>query len=171
MCNPIGIALGGLSFFSSMQAQKAQAQSQAVMQKRASEAEMARVLAQMSSTRAQQAAEQDAAALEIQKAQKKVTEAYGTAQAMDKGFEGNTLQDIHNSYLSAAANNRNVIQQQLAMNDVQREYALDSMAQGSYQNQVAINKPIAQPDFLGTAISSAGLGLNTGYQADQLGLT
>lgn len=169
MCEPISIGLGILSTVSTINSQKAAAKSQARQQERASNAERIRVQKQMSSMRAQEGAEQRAAAVELQRAQVASYEAFGEAAAIDNGVGGNSIQSIQNEYLQALGNERQSIYQQLAENNIQRTYGFDSARSQSEMNLININQPIAQPDYLGAAIGGASMGLSTYSAMDSAG--
>jgi hypothetical protein len=152
-------------------AAKGKAKAQEKQQQRASAAERRRVLKQFSSIRAQEGAENRAAAVELQKAQVASYEAYGEAAAIDSGIAGgNTIQAIQNEYLQALSNERQGIFQQLAENDIQRAYGFDSAAMQSEMNQININQPIAQADLFSSAIDGISTGLSLGSAAQQTGL-
>lgn len=170
MCEPISIGLGILSTVSTINSQKQAAKAQEKQQARASAAERIRVQKQMSSMRAQEGAEQRAAAIELQKAQVASYEAFGEAAAIDNGVGGNTIQAIQNEYLQALGNERQSIYQQLAENNIQREYGFDSARSQSEMNLININQPIAQPDYFGAAVGGVSTGLSMHNAMDSAGL-
>lgn len=143
---------------------------QKIQQDRASAAETRRVKEQYSAMRAQEGAENRAAAVELQKAQLASFEAFGEAAAIDNGVGGNTIQAIQNEYLQALGNERQGIYQQLAENSIQRDYAFNSAGAQSYMNQININQPIAQPDLFSSAVDGISTGLSIGSAAQATGL-
>lgn len=169
MCEPISIGLGILSTVSTINSQKQAAKSQERQQERASAAERTRVQKQMSSMRAQEGAENRAAAIELQRAQVVSYEAFGEAAAIDNGVGGNSIQAIQNEYLRALGNERQGIYQQLAENNIQREYGFDSARSQAEMNLININQPIAQPDYLGAAVGGASMGLSAYSAMDSAG--
>ena len=170
MCEPISIAMGIASTAASVSAQKNAAKMQKMQQERASKAEQRRIRQQYSSMRVQEAAEQKAAAVELQQAQIASFEAYGEAASVDSGVGGNSIQQIQNSYLQALGQTRSSIYEQLALNKVQREYAFESAGMQSQSNQIGINKPIAPVDYLGSAVSGISTGLSTYSALDSAGI-
>lgn len=170
MCEPISIAMGIASTAASVSSQKQAAKAQRIQQERASKAEQRRVTQQYSSMRAQEAAEQRAAARELQEAQVASFEAFGEAAVVESGIGGNTLQAIQNSYLQSLGETRSSIFQQMAENEVQRRFSFDSAGMQSDMNQIGINKPIPKADLFGSAVSGITTGLSTYNALDSSGL-
>ena len=161
MCEPVSMAVGGLSAFANIQGQKTQAKMQKMQQEAASKAERGRAAAQYSSMRAQEAAENRAAAVELQQAQVKQYEAMGSAAALDKGFGGANYRAIQGSYMQALASERNSVFKQLAENSIQRDFGFASAQAQEVSNLVGINKPIAPVDYLGAIAGGASTALGT----------
>jgi hypothetical protein len=146
-------------------AQEAAYKMQSQQQQKASTAEHDRVRQQFSSMRAEEAAEQKAAAVEMQRSQEQYLQAFGQASAIDNGVTGQSLSAIQDSYLQALGKERSGVSHQLAVNDIQRNYAFDNAGQQFSNNLININQPIAPVDYLGNAVSGLQTGLSTGMSA------
>lgn len=147
----------------SIHGQKQQAKTQAKVQKNASAGERERYLREVSSMRTQQGQEQVAAAQRIQASTKKAREARSTARvsAGEAGVAGLSVDALINDLTREEADYRFANTQQTQMNDVNRDLQLGDAGLGFTNNLLRINKPIAQPDYLGTALSGAQTGLST----------
>jgi hypothetical protein len=163
MCEPISIGLAVASMAASIHGQKQQAKTQAKVQKNASAGERERYLREVSSMRTQQGQEQVAAAQRIQASTKKAREARSTARvsAGEAGVAGLSVDALINDLTREEADYRFANTQQLQMNDVNRTLQLQDAGLGFTNNLLRINKPIEQPDYLGTALSGAQTGLST----------
>ena len=161
MCSPLAVGLGALQTFASINAQKQQQKMQEIQQERASKAEDNRFLSQVMSLRLKAQQENEAASQKLMAAQTKTMEAVSTADATDNGYSGNNLDAIYADIEQADANYRNSIYTQLEFNEQQAFFELDSAFQGSANKQIAINKPIAGVDVLGSAIQGFSTGLST----------
>ena len=172
MCEPISMGImAAASTAANYNAAKQKAKMQEAQQERASAAERRRVMKQYSAMRAQEGAENRAAASELQKAQVASYEAYGEAAAIDNGIVGgSSIQAIQSEYLQALSNERQSIFQQLAENAIQRDFGFDSAAMQSEMNQININQPIAQPDLFSSAVDGISTGLSIGSAAQATGL-
>jgi hypothetical protein len=155
----LGVATAGAS----LMGQRQQAKTQAKVQKNASAAERERYLREVSSMRTQQGQEQVAAAQRIQASTKKAREARSTARvsAGEAGVAGLSVDALINDLTREEADYRFANTQQLQMNDVNRTLQLQDAGLGFTNNLLRINKPIEQPDYLGTALSGAQTGLST----------
>ncbi len=149
------IAQGMLSF--GAQAQQARAQAEA--QKRASIAENARYMAQISATRQQQAADALRVAQEVQQANRASMEAMARKQVA-AGAAGISTESA--SYLAEmrdlerqVAEHSFAFEQRQALADQSYELKARDLGLQTQQNFININRPIDQPDFLGTALTSA----------------
>lgn len=149
------IAQGMLSF--GAQAQQARAQAEA--QKRASIAENARYMAQISATRQQQAADALRVAQEVQQANRASMEAMARKQVA-AGAAGISPESA--SYLAEmrdlerqVAEHSFAFEQRQALADQSYELKARDLGLQTQQNFININRPIDQPDFLGTALTSA----------------
>lgn len=149
------LAQGMLSF--GAQAQQAKMQEEA--QRRATIAENARYMAQVSATRQQQAADALRVAQEVSQAKRASLEAFARKQVA-AGEAGISQESA--SYLAEIRDlERQVAEHSYALE--QREflsaqsYELRARDLGlqTQQNYININRPIDQPDFLGTALTSA----------------
>ena len=159
----ISAGLGAASAGSSIYGQRQQAKTQAKVQKNASAAERERYLREVSSMRTQQGQEQVAAAQRIQASTRKAREARSTARvsAGEAGVAGLSVDALINDLTREEADYRFANTQQLQMNNVNRDLQLGDAGLGFTNNLLRINKPIAKPDYLGTALSGAQAGLST----------
>lgn len=164
------VAQGMLSFG----AQAQQARMQAKAQKRASIAENARYMAQVSATRQQQAADALRVAQEVREANRASMEAMARKQVA-AGEAGVSTESA--SYLAEMRDlERQVAEHSFAFE--QRQYLADQsyelrardLGLQTQQNFININRPIDQPDFLGTALTSAlgSLSAYAGAERQQL---
>ena len=159
----IAIGMGTASTAASIIGQQQQAKTQAKVQKNASEAERQRYLQEVSSMRIQQGQEEVAAAQRVNESARKAREARATARvsAGEAGVAGLSVDALINDLTREEANYRFATNQQLQMNDVNRTMQLNQAGVGFTNNMLRINKPIAQPDYLGSALSGAQTGLST----------
>lgn len=164
MCDPItasvvlGIGQAGMQ----IQGQRQAAKTQAKVQANASKAERERYLHEVASMRLQQGQEQVAAAQRLQASSKKAREARSTARvsAGESGVAGISVDALINDLTSTEANYNFATQQQLEMSDVNRTLQLRDAGLGFTNNMLRINKPIAQPNYLGAVLSGASTGLS-----------
>lgn len=154
----LGVAQTGLSIFSQQATAKAQAQAQS----RASEAEERRLAEQTSAERIQQRFQNEERSKEIQQAAKKARAARSRAivSAGEAGVEGSSVDALLGDFNRQEAAFRFGLQRQGQQMQVARELRLKDMGLQSYNNQIAINKPIEQPDYAGALFG----GVNTGLQ-------
>ena len=159
----VSAGLGAASAGASIMGQRQQAKTQAKVQRNASAAERERYLREVSSMRTQQGQEQVAAAQRIQASTKKAREARSTARvsAGEAGVAGLSVDALINDLTREEADYRFANTQQTQMNDVNRNLQLGDAGLGFTNNLLRINKPIEQPDYLGTALSGAQTGLST----------
>jgi hypothetical protein len=154
----LGLAQTGLSIYSQQATAKAQAQAQS----RASEAERQRFLQQTSAERIQQRFQNEERAKEIQQAAQKAQAARSRAvvAAGEAGVEGSSVDALLGDFNRQEAAFRFGLQRQGQQMEVARELRLKDMGLQSYNNQIAINKPIEQPDYAGALFG----GITTGLQ-------
>lgn len=153
----------------SISAQQQQAEAQAAAQDAASVREMQRQQMTMRSERMQQSQEETSMAQEALKSQRESEAAVstGTVAAESVNVAGTSvglgLQDLERSnaeYQSALA-------LQARLNDSARRLGLENSGEQYVTNMIGINQPIAQPDYLGTILGTAGSMMNT-YQQGEL---
>ena len=163
MCDPvtatiIGVAQAGTQIAGQRQAAKAQERAQA----RATKQEQQRYLNQVSAVRMQQAQEQVAMAQRIQASTTKAREARATARvsASEAGVAGLSVDALMNSLTQQEAQYRFSETQQQEMSNVGVALNLRDAALGSQMNQLRINKPIEQPNYLGALLSGAQTGMS-----------
>ena len=163
MCDIPSAIMGIASGFSQIMGQSQMAKAQAKVQANASAAERQRYLQEVSSMRVQQGQEEVAAAQRIQESTRKAREARATARvsAGEAGVAGLSVDALINDLTREEANYRFATNQQLQMNDVNRTMQLDQAGLGFTNNMLRINRPIEQPDYLGSALSGAQTGLST----------
>lgn len=164
MCEPISIGIGlglaqaGLSIRGQQQAAKAQTK----YQKQASEAESQRASQQMSAERIQEAFQNEERSREIQVAANKAREARAraTVAAGESGVAGRSVDALLDDFTRQEATYRFGLQRQGQQMAVARDLRLKDMGLQSYNTQIAINKPIAQPDYAGALLSGVSTGLS-----------
>lgn len=154
----IAVASTATSIYSQQQAASAQAK----VQKRASAAERERLLQQMSAERIQQSFDNEERSKEMQKASKKAREARATAvvSAGEAGVSGLSVQALLDDYSRQEGAYRYGLQRQGEQQDIGRELRLKDGQMQSYNNLLSINKPIAQTDYLGSALDGAKTGMS-----------
>ena len=165
MCDPvsIGIGMAVASAGSQIHGQRQQAKTQAKVQANASAAERERYLREVSSMRVQQGQEEVAAAQKIQESIRKTREAKATAfvAAGERGVAGLSVDSILRDMDRQLGRDQFNTAQQLQMNDVGRSMQLENAGLGFTNNMLRINRPIEQPNYLGSALSGAQTGLST----------
>ena len=146
----------------SIRGQQQAAAAQAKYQKQASEAENQRALQQMSAERIQEAFQNEERAKEIELAAKKAREARSraTVAAGESGVTGLSVDALLNDFTRQEATYRFGLQRQGQQMAVARDLRLKDMGLQSYNTQIAINKPIAQPDYAGALLSGVSTGLS-----------
>jgi len=159
---PIAIALGAAQAGLSIRGQQQAAKAQAKYQKQASEAESQRSLQQMSAERIQEAFQNEERSREIQVAANKAREARSraTVAAGESGVVGLSVDALLNDFTRQEATYRFGLQRQGQQMAVARDLRLKDMGLQSYNTQIAINKPIAQPDYAGSLLSGVSTGLS-----------
>jgi hypothetical protein len=163
------MAMSAAQGVASISAQQQQAKAQEAAQDAASVREMKRQQMAMRSERMQQSQEETSMAQEALKAQRESEAAVstGTVAAESVNVAGTSvglgLQDLERSnaeYQSALA-------LQARLNDSARRLGLANSGEQYVTNMIGINQPIAQPDYLGTILGTAGSMMGT-YQQGQL---
>lgn len=153
----------------SISAQQQQAEAQEAAQSAASVREMQRQQMTMRSERMQESQEETSMAQEALKSQRETEAAVstGTVAAESVNVAGTSvglgLQDLERSnaeYQSALA-------LQARLNDSARRLGLANTGEQYVTNMIGINQPIAQPDYLGTILGTAGSMIST-YQQGEL---
>ena len=159
----ISTTMGVASAGAQMYGQRQQAKTQAKVQKNASAAERERYLREVSSMRVQQGQEEVAAAQKIQESIRKTREAKATAfvAAGERGVAGLSVDSILRDMDRQLGRDQFNTAQQLQMNDVGRSMQLENAGLGFTNNMLRINRPIEQPNYLGSALSGAQTGLST----------
>ncbi len=166
MCTPLAAVsalVGGAQTVSSIVGQRQQAQMQEQAQTTASSQERQRYLAEVSAMRTQQQQEMVARAQRIQEANRKAMEARATAtvSAGESGVSGLSVDALLGDLTRKEAEYTFSEQQQAEMTDVNRQLQLKEAGIGFNRNMLRINKPIEQPDYLGSALGGIQSGLST----------
>ena len=175
MCSPALIAgsvIGGLQAANSISGQRQAAKAQAEVQRRASLAENDRISKEYASMRMSQAQERIAQAQRISAAQTKARIARSTARvsAGEAGVAGISVDALVNDLTRQEALFNFAEAQQAQFRQQGLLFGMDNAAQRSYMNQLAINKPIAQPNVMGSILSGAQTGLTFAAAGQQAGL-
>lgn len=172
MCNPVAIGLavaqGGMTYIGQQQA----ARTQEKVQRRATEAEQKRYLQEVSATRLRERQEQIAAAQKIQQSATKAREARATARvsAGEAGVAGLSVDSLINDLSRQEAEFNFSVAQQLAFSGQNRALGLTDSQMRSRMNLLSINKPIEQPNLLGSVLSGVSTGLSAYAGMDAAGL-
>lgn len=139
-------------------AQGQQASMQAEAQRRASIAENARYMAQVAATRKQQAADALRVAQEVGQAKRASMEAIARKEvaAAEGGISlasGSYLAEIRDLERQVAEHSYALEQRQF-LSDQAYEMRARDLGLQTQQNYISINRPIEQPNLLGTALTS-----------------
>ena len=166
MCTPLAAVsalVGGAQTISSVVGQRQQAEMQQQAQATASSQERQRYLAEVSAMRTQQQQEMVARAQRIQEANRKAMEARATARvsAGESGVSGLSVDALMGDLTRKEAEYTFSEQRQAEMTDVNRQIQLQESGIGCNRNMLRINKPIEQPDYLGSALGGIQSGLST----------
>ena len=174
MCDIVtaAVLVGGAQAANSISGQRQAAKAQAEVQRRASLAENDRISKEYASMRMSQAQERIAQAQRISAAQTKARIARSTARvsAGEAGVAGISVDALVNDLTRQEAQFNFAEAQQAQFRQQGLMFRIDNAAQRSYMNQLAINKPIAQPNVVGSLLSGAQTGLTFAAAADQAGL-
>ena len=163
------MALTAAQGAASIGAQRQQAKAQEAAQDAASVREMQRQQMAMRSERMQQSQEETSMAQEALKAQREseASISTGTVAAESVNVAGTSvglgLQDLERSNAEYQA----ALALQARLNDSSRRLGLANAGEQYVTNMMGINQPIAQPDYLGTILGTAGSMMGT-YQQGQL---
>ena len=164
MCTPlISAAVGVAQTASSIAGQKQEARMQEQVQRTASQQENQRYLAEVAAMRTQQQQEMIARAQRIQEASRKAMDARATARvsAGESGVSGLSIDALLGDLTRKESEYTFSEQRQAEMLDVSRDIQLSEAGIGFNRNMLRINKPIEQPDYLGSALGGIQSGLST----------
>jgi len=167
MCLPAAVlvagAMGAAQAGLSIHGQRQQAKTQEKMQKNASAAEQQRYLSEVSASRLRERQEKVSAAQRIQQSTTKAREARATARvsAGEAGVAGLSVDALINDMTRKEGEFNFSMQQQLKFSDQNRALGFDDSANRSRMNLLSINKPIAQPNYLGAVLDGAQTGMST----------
>lgn len=183
MCEPVTItattmayisaATAAASIASSLVGQKQQADAQEKQQGIASQQERQRYLEEVTSLRQQQAQEQVAKSQRMQEAELKGKEAKAQAvvAAGEAGVAGLSVEALVANISRKQATYAFSEQKQAEMMNASRTMEIQSAGSGYQRNLLSINKPIAQPDYVGSAIQGIQTGMSVYSAGQQAGLT
>ena len=163
MCTPLAaVAIGAAQTANSIIGQRQQATMQEQAQETASIQERQRYLAEVSAMRTQEQQEMVARAQRIQKASKRAMEAKAraTVAAGESGVSGLSVQALLGDFSRQEAQYVFSEQQQAEMADVNRQIQLQESGIGFSRNMLRINKPIEQPNYLGSVLGGIQTGLS-----------
>lgn len=163
------MAMSAAQGVAQVKAQKQQAKAQAAAQSAASVREMQRQQMTMRSERMQQGDEETTIAQEQLKANREAEEAISTTTVAGEaaGVSGISAGLSIQDYERKNAEYQGALAMQTRMNDSARRLSLANSGQQYVSNMGQINKPIAQPDYLGTALGTAQ-NMMGAYQSGQL---
>lgn len=174
MCNPpaIAIALGVAQAGTTIIGQRQAAKTQQKVQEQASKQERERYLAEVTSMRIQERQEEVALSQRIQASTRKAREARATARvsAGEAGVAGLSVNALINDLTREEANYRFSEAQNQQMMDVNRILQLQGAGLGFTNNMLRINRPIAQPNYLGAVIGGVSTGLSAYSAAADAGI-
>jgi hypothetical protein len=169
MCPPIAAAtIAKLSLAStiastglSLMAQRNQAKAQAASQKAAAQRENARYRREAGAMRLKEAQEDLALTREIQESTKKARAARSTAvvAAGEAGVAGLSVDALLDDYTRQEAEYRFSLNEQNRLTGINNQLAIEEGVFRSEANQIRINQPIKQPDYLGSMFNLAGSGM------------
>lgn len=145
----------------SLMAQRNQAKAQAASQKAASQRENARFQREASAQRLKEAQEDLALTREIQESTTKARAARSTATvaAGEAGVSGLSVDALLDDYTRQEADYRFSLTEQARLTGINNQLQLDEMGYRTEANQIRINQPIKQPDYLGSAVNLVGSGM------------
>ena len=154
----LGAAQAGMSYMGQQQ----QAEAQEKSQRNATIAEQQRHLSEMSASRLRERQEKIAAAQRIQQSTTKAREARATARvsAGESGVAGLSVDALINDMTRKEAEFSFSVQQQMQFANMNRQLGFEDGANRSHMNLLSINKPINQPNLLGSVIEGASTGLS-----------
>jgi len=166
MCPPAviaAVALGTAQAGLSIHGQRQQAKTQEKVQRNATIAEQQRHLSEMSASRLRERQEMVAAAQSIQQSTTKAREARATARvsAGESGVTGLSVDALINDMTRKEAEFSFSVQQQMQFANMNRTLGFEDSANRSRMNLLSINKPIAQPNYLGAVLDGAQTGMST----------
>jgi len=175
MCEPISISLavGALTAATSAVGQKQQADTQERQQKLASQLERQRYLEEVTSIRQQQSQEQVALSQRLQNADVQAMEAKSKAivSAGEGGVAGLSVEALVANISRKEATYAFSERKQAEMVDTSRTLGLQTAGAGYQRNLFSINKPIEQPNYIGSALSGVQAGMGIYGSAQKAGFT
>lgn len=157
------IAITVATTAASIRSQQQAAAAQAKAQENATKAERMRHMQEMSAQRIQERQEQVAKAQKVQSSTKKAREARSTARvsAGESGVSGLSVDALINDLTRQEGEYRYSLTKQAEFDATNRTLGLKDGGMRSYMNQLSINKPIPQPDYLGSTLKGINAGMGT----------
>lgn len=161
MCDPISIGLGIASGAMQYQGQRQAAKTQATMQRRASEMEGKRHLAEVSAMRTKERFQQIEASQKLQANQRRAREVRATARVAsgEAGVSGLSIDAIINDYTRKEGRYNFSVEQNQRAQQVNTALGLENAGQSYTSNMLRINQPIKKAS-IGQAILT---GAQTGF--------
>mgnify|MGYP003131825459 CR=1 FL=1 len=172
MCDPISIGLGVASGAMQYQGQRQAAKTQAIMQRRASEQESKRYLAQVSAMRTQERFQKIEASQKLQANQKRAQEARATARVAsgEAGVSGLSIDAIINDYTRKEGQYNFSVEQNLRVQQINSALGLDNAGQAYTSNMLRINQPIKKASFGEAILTGAQTGFAMSSAVNESGL-
>lgn len=172
MCDPISIGLGVASGAMQYRGQKQAAKTQAIMQRRASEQEAKRHLAQVSSMRTEQRFQKIAASQKLQANQRKAQQARATARVAsgEAGVSGLSIDAIMNDYTRKEGQYNFSVEQNLRVQQINTALGLENAGQAYTSNMLRINQPISKASFGEAILTGAQTGFAMSSAVNESGL-
>ena len=170
MCEPISMAV--LSFTANTVAQRRMQKQQIEYQEKATRQENERIVKEYRAKTLQERKNRIALAQKLTANQSKAFEAIGTT--LTAGIEGGV--DGSNALKNALSNIKNKqakydesVRTASDFETINTLISLDNTQQQGASNLLAINKPVAEVDYLGNAVSAIGTGFNIAETANNAG--
>ena len=157
------IAISVATTAASIRSQQQAAAAQAKAQENATKAERMRHMQEMTAQRIQEGQEQVAKSQKVQASTKKAREARSTARvaAGEAGVSGLSVTSLINDLTRQEGEYRYSLTKQAEFDATNRTLGLKDGGMRSYMNQLSINKPIPQPDYLGSTLKGINAGMGT----------
>lgn len=172
MCDPISIGLGIASGAMQYQGQRQAAKTQATMQRRASEQEAKRHLAQVSAMRTKERFQQMEASQKLQANQRRAQEARATARVAsgEAGVSGLSVDAIMNDYTRKEGQYNFSVLQNQRVQQINSALGLDNAGQAYTSNMLRINQPIKKASFGEAILTGAQTGFAMATPVKEAGL-
>lgn len=152
------LVLSAAQGVASIQGQKAQAASQESYQNQLTNANNASAAEQEAQLRQQQAQDAESRAREMQKASQATTRAVSTArtQVAETGQSGGSIDALLSEYKMNQGQYNEAIIRQGQLNKLATNSNIEALKLGTYNQNLSINQPIAQPQYAAAVLNFAG---------------